>query len=62
VISYWCCLQVARSHLARLRCQMVADREAHAAALLRFERRLQLEQHKARMLQEAGGCGLCSDC
>jgi hypothetical protein len=49
-----CCLQVARRHLAGARRQLVADREAHAAALLRFERRLQLEQHKARMLQEAG--------
>jgi hypothetical protein len=45
---------VARTHLAGLRRQLVVDREAHAAALLRYQRRLQLEQHKARMLREAG--------
>jgi hypothetical protein len=45
---------VARTHLAGLRRQLVADRAGHAAALLRYERRLELEQHKARMLREAG--------
>jgi hypothetical protein len=33
-VAMGCCLQVARAHLARLRHQLVGDREAHAAALL----------------------------
>ncbi|WIA15668.1 hypothetical protein OEZ85_002294 [Tetradesmus obliquus] len=46
--------EVVRSHLAGARRQLLADREAHGAALLRYERRLALETRKAAALREAG--------
>jgi hypothetical protein len=55
-------LQVVRSHLATLRKKLVAEREAYADALLRYQRRLQLEQHKARALREAGAEGVAGVC
>ncbi|WIA35799.1 hypothetical protein OEZ86_004188 [Tetradesmus obliquus] len=51
-------LQVARQHLASARRQLLADREAHGAALLRYERRLALETRKAAALREAGVKGV----
>lgn len=43
-------------HLASVRRKLLAAREEHASAMVRYREKLKLEQLKSDLLREAGQC------